>query len=1221
MNYRWIGPVLLIISRFSSIAQMKAPEDWVNYEQVLGVKNNLRHYDYEVIAIRSSTSTNILWPGEQPSYTIQIVNKGNEPMQAAGRIDLIRYGTKGRPNDVWLPEMVKFTEGASIPVNVNIAANGYIDLDIAPVIPSEFGGYALVLDLGKYGRRLITSLVRTYAANPQRLQFPKQSLDDMGADFLQRVGVQAIRMGIDYTPTTARDYAGKMETLDRKLKEYKEKNITVLLMFGAGTAQMPLGIPRSFLDSNNVMKKTKQDYAWLPSADEDFREYVKRLCVKYGWPNGPVTAVSLWNEPWEGMSISGWQADMLRYREIYTAMAGAVLDARKKGAEVLVGGGDSNSNAWDKLFADGKMTFLPIFDFCSIHYQGMEAPGLYPEWVNRKSPYGRVKIWDTESWVGNTDDRIGLVVATNRSAGYDRSMGIYSGYMYTGGRGSERYKVKIHTPAGVRQIDRIPDTWSSTAAVGAVQHLVGERDFKGLLFTNGLPWVMLFDGYKNDPDNGTAVICGDIGEAFGAEHVLFRGVRGLQEAAKQEEIRRLLATLAPHSPERDSLENELKGYHPLTGGSMMLPYDQRFRLYDFYGNPVPPTDGSIIIPLNNRGYYLRTDGTKGSFAMLKEALKEARIEGYEPVEIIAKDMTVRIAENPVMQLQLTNILNRPLQGRLKIVLAGLRTEATSTVSLAPHETLTVPVKITGGPAALNNTYPLSVHFDAGRDGMAVHYEDMHVNVITRSNITVDGRLDDWQQALPQTVSSKGVGGVSVTEAAWYPFRNFDMRAGGYANGYFAYDERYFYFAAKVADNTPHPGTYRFENRPDDEFFYPDTAYAMDMEKALIHKEGNASIKDDDPTALQQPDGNGRILHYWESGDNTNSFGVDMQLPADRLTRVAFYLPNLKVSGVKIEVYDAVSGKLLVQHTIDNLWNGVYEIFDLSGRVRVVLHSFGWWYTAKLAGVFFDRTDASFEKRNASFDKTDTVSKGNKASFVKEDLDTKGNWKGVYGRSGHHIIGTAPHLPDGVGMQAVLMEVKKPLIWPAGSRHFTYRKNPVTPDNSGLGYSYDNVLLAFNVLPEGKDGLLAYPPGTMPRYTGYKCTDYEYALNQVAPQYGGGTEIWRLLAPGLNRKHFFPRQPKSENEGPVKGGKLVVRREGNTLITECAIPWVELPDVKKALDEGRTVKLSFRVNDNGAPGSCMELAKERSVSKLNARAFHPDWKTHWANELEFSFEKR
>ncbi|NLR67020.1 hypothetical protein HGH92_22115 [Chitinophaga varians] len=1192
MKYLWILG-LLVSSGYNGMAQMKAPADWVRYEEVLGVKNNQRHYDYDVSVVRASCPTNVLWPGEQPSYTLQVVNRLNEPIVATGSIELIPYGTRGLPGDIWLPEMVRQGEVATVPVKVNIPAGGYINIEHLPSIPARFGGYALVMDLGRYGRRMITSLVRTFAANPQRLQYPKQSLDDMGADFLQRIGVQAIRMGVDYTPTTAPDYTQKMKELDAKIKEYQSKNITVLLMFGAGTAPLPLGMPRSFLDSNRVMKKTKQDFVWAPGSDADFQLFVNRLCVQYGWPRGPVTAVSLWNEPWEGASISGWQSDILRYREIYTVMAQAVLDARKKGADVLVGGGDSNSNAWDKLFADGKMTFLPVFDFCSIHYQGIETPALYPEWVNRQSPRGRVKIWDTESWVGNTDDRIGLTVATNRASGYDRSMGIYAGYMYTGGRGSEHFTQKVRTPEGTKEITRIPDTWSQAAALGAVQHLVGERNFNRLLFTNGLPWIMVFDG-QNNPDDGTAVVSGDIGEAFGPERVLFRDVRGLPEMADKEQIR---AALAAGSANADSLQQAQQQYRPLSGGRMLLPAASYLRLYDFYGNQLFAENGYLIIPLNSQGYYLRTDGSKGAFTKLLAALKTARIEGYEPVEIIAKDMTARISQSPVMRLQLTNILNRPVKGRLAVALQGLRVSVPDTVVLAPHETRTIPVQITGGVAAANNTYPLSVHFDAGTDGMATHYEDMHVNVISRLSIHVDGKLDDWQQALPQTVSSKGAATVSVTEAAWYPFKNFDTNANGYANGYFAYDDQYFYFAAKVADSTPHPGTYRFAQRPDDEFFYPDTSYVLDMQQSLVIKEN--SVPATDAGALQLPNGDGRIMHYWESGDNTNSFGLDLHLP--KATQVALYLPSLRVSSARLEVYDNATGKNLFRRTLTNLWGGAWEVLRLEGDVRIVLHSNAWWYTAKLAALMFDQPSS------------DSI-------FVKEDFDTRGNWKGAYGAWGHHIVGTTPRLPAGVTVTPAFKEIKQPLIWPAGVRHYTYQKNPVTPDNSGLGYSYDNVLLAFNVIPEGKDGMLSHPPGTMPRFTGYKCTDYEYAFNPVAAQYGGGTEMWRLLVPGLNRKHFFPRQPKSEKEGPVTNSKLVVRREGNTVITECAIPWSEIPDVKAAMDKGERIKLSFRVNDNGAPGSCMELAKERSVSKLNARAFHPDWKVHWANEVEFGVEK-
>ncbi|PTR01511.1 hypothetical protein C8P68_101745 [Mucilaginibacter yixingensis] len=1197
---------LWLAGSLASYAQMTSPEQWVNYDQVFGLKTGLRQYDYEVALIKSSTTTNVLWPGEQPQYTAQIVNNLGKPMDVEGRIDIIRYGTKGRPNDVWLPEMVKFADVASIAVKAHIQAGGFTNIDIKPIIPATFGGYALVLDLGPYGRRLICSVVRTFKATSTRLQYPKQSLDDMDPDFLQRLGVQAIRFGVDYFPTTDADYQTKLQALYAKLKKYQEHHITVLLMFGAGTAQLPLGMPKSLLNDEGVMRKTKQDYVWPPSIDADFTKFVNRLCVDQGWPKGPVTAVSLWNEPWEGSSISGWQSDIPRYREIYTAMANAVLDGRKKGADVLVGGGDSNSNAWDKLFADGKMTFLPIFDFCSIHYQGMEAPSIYPEWVNRKSPKGRVKIWDTESWVGNTDDRIGLTVATNRSAGYDRSMGIYAGYLSTGGRGSEHFKQKVYTDRGVLQNDRIPDAWSPAVGVGAVQHLVGERDFNRLLFKKGLPWVMLFDGNDHNPDDGTAVVCGDIGEAFGAERVLFRNVRGLQEVADKEKIRRELTNPQLNPRQKDSLNALLKIYQPLSGGVMVLKANAHIKLYDFYGNVVPATGGEIRVPLNTKGYYLRPDGSKGSFQMLVNALQQARIEGYEPVEIIAKDMTARIEQNPVLNLELTNILNRPVSGQLKATLGDLKLSYPNQITIAPHQTLTVPLKIANGKANAANMYPLSVHFETGKDGMAVLYEDMHVNVISHLQVKIDGNLDDWRTAIPQTVSSKGTENVSLTEAAWYPFKNFDNRAEGYANGYFAYDEHNFYFAAKVADNTPSPGTYRFEHRPDDTFFYPDTAYMMDMDKTLITKHDSVPVKPTDTWALQSSKGTERSGYFWSSSDVAYAFGIDLDLPADKYSRVSFYMPNIRVPNAAVTVFDAQSGKLLLNRKVDNLWNGAYETFDLRGKVRVVFRTYNWWTSVKVAGIFFDPSTASTLK--------------DRAVFVAEDLDSRGNWKDKYGKSGYHIIGESGHLPAGVTISQPDVKVKLPLVWPKGVRHYTYRKNPVTPDNSGLGYSYDNVSIAFNVIPEGKDGMLASPPGTMPRYTGYKDTDYEYAMNSVADEFGGGTEIWRLLTPRLNRKHFFPRQPKSAGEGPVKKGQLVIKRNGNTLITECAIPWEEIPDVKAALDKGQTIKLSFRVNDNASPSATMELAKDRSVSKQNARAFHPDWKTHWANEVAFSFEK-
>ncbi|MFN8254321.1 MAG: hypothetical protein U0W24_01450 [Bacteroidales bacterium] len=1182
-------------------AQMRAPEEWLNYEKVLNVKNNQRFYDFDVYCIKTSGECNIFYPGDKPKLTFQVVNNTNETIAVEGKFDIIRTGANGIPNDIWLPEMVKLQDIQAISVKVNIPPKGFSDFEIEPTIPETFGAYTFVLDLGKHGRRFATSLVRTFKPNPKPIQYPKQALDDLGVDFLGRIGVQAIRMGISYIPTTHRDYVKEMEKLNKQLREYKEKNVTVLLMFMEGPALIPLGNPRSFLDDNNVFLKTKQDYVWMPSLDEDFSKFVKNICIENGWPKGCVTGVHLWNEPWEGISISGWQSDMLRYREIYKSMAKGVMEARKQGADVLIGGCDSHSNAFDKLFGDGSNEFLPIYDFVSIHYEGMESPCLYSEWINRKDHKGRVLIWDTESWVGNTDDRIGTVVATNRSAGYDRSMGIYGGYMITGNQETKR----IRTSNGTREINAIPSVWSPAAALGAVQNMVGERDFNQLLFKNGLPWIMQFDGYEGNTDDGTFVVCGDIGEAFGPEQILFREVRSLSDIKEKESILAKLAQTPADSTEYEKLIEQLSELKPLTDGKMTIKAEPSFRLYDFYGNLIPAKGSIIEIPLSFRGYYLRTDGSKGSFMKLQNALKNGNIQGYEPVEIIAKDMTKRIEQNASFELQITNILNRPVSGTFQIKLGDLKLSYNPKLSLKGNETSSIQVRITGGNSSPDNKYALEVFFDAGKDGKALHWEDLHVNAISKLNVVVDGKLDEWTKAVPQTVTAGKVS-LSVTEAAWYPFKQFDKNSDGMANGYLAYDENYFYFAAKVADKTPHPGTYRFENRYDDEFFYPDTAFKPDENLSFRKVDGQRNASENDIWALQNPEKDGRIMNYWEPDKNNIGLGIDLNLPLEKTTQVAFYLPNLDTWHTEIEIRDLKSNGLLASQTVEKLWYGAYIVCEISGNVRVTFKG-NWWYNVKLAGVFFDQTNKT---TNRTF-----------AEFIAQDFDTKGNWKNVYGNLGYWVFGTKPDLLAGIRATPTDQNVLIPLVWPKDVRHYSYRKDPVLPDNSsGLGYAYDNVQIAFNVIPIGQDGLLSNPKGTMPRYIGYKCTDYEYALNQVAPEYGGGTEIWRLLVPGMPRKHFFPRQPKSSFDGPVKNGKLAIVHEGNTRITECAIPWSEIPDVKKALDEGKTIKFSFRINDDGSGGSCMELARDRSVSKKNSRAFHADWKEHWANEVEFGFEK-
>jgi hypothetical protein len=191
---------------------------------------------------------------------------------------------------------------------------------------------------------------------------------------------------------------------------------------------------------------------------------------------------------------------------------------------------------------------------------------------------------------------------------------------------------------------------------------------------------------------------------------------------------------------------------------------------------------------------------------------------------------------------------------------------------------------------------------------------------------------------------------------------------------------------------------------------------------------------------------------------------------------------------------------------------------------------------------------------------------------------------------------------------------KTFTWPKGLRHYSYRKNFDIPSGSG---EHDNVQIAFNVLD--RKPWLAHPPGVMPRFITYWDTDYEYALNPVATEYGGGTEVWRLQAPGMPRKHFFPRQPKSPVDGgAVSSAALVIWRTANTRFLEASIPWSEMPAVWEKVRSGQSIKFSCRINDNH--GAAHELATGRSVSKYNSQSFHDDWQTHWANELEFGVDR-
>ncbi len=780
--------ILTIASIFALIpsaqSQMVTGPGMENFREAFA----LRQSDITVRQLDCTLGANVFWPGETARMTFLLQSK--TPFKGKASIDIVDYGTRSKPGDMWKPVVFTIADAGSTRVDLEVSEKGTVfETKVAP--GDRFGGYAVVFDFGDRGRVFGCACVRAVRPKPGRIQLPTYAMDlpwphEMSKkvyNVFSRLGVKGARVEGGYNTIT-----------DAHIDWAMENDLTLMLTVGCGGTpgqQQPLGRGRPWLSADGKMiEGVKEDLAWLPSFDDEFQKYLTGVVSQYGWPKGPINAVELWNEPWEGVSISGWGADCLRYREIYTHMAQAVLDARKQaGVKVLIGGACSSSNTRDKLFCDGSDQFLPILDFVSIHYQPLGAdPALVPQWIHRAGEYGPVQCWDTESWVANSEDRVAAVIASMRAMGQQRTAGIYRGNIYE----SEKHNFNGKEYSVVQ-------VWSPGAAVAATQSFIGQRSFREILFKNGLPWVFVFDGLPKlvdgnragdaDPDDGTVVIVGNLGASYPGSRVLFRSV-GIDKQAKM--------TIA----------------NP----------DKRFVLVDFYGNPVPAAGDTITVPINEYGYFLRSDGSAGSFARLLDAIRSARIEGFDPVQIVAYDMTVPLSAKPTIRIALTNILNRSIEGKLTASIEGLTlTPSDRPVKLDANQTTDFIFTVTDGKSNADNTYPLLASFECA-DGKVRHAEAIHVNAIARRSIVVDGNLDDWSGVTPQ-ITSQPIG-ASDTEKAYLPFRDWAKPGGPVkVTALLAADADTFYFAAQLPKIQP---MIRFETRNDDDYFYPETVLSKDQ---------------------------------------------------------------------------------------------------------------------------------------------------------------------------------------------------------------------------------------------------------------------------------------------------------------------------------------------------------------------------------------------------------
>ena len=468
---------------------------------------------------------NVFWPKDEATFEFQWVNETDQPIKAQGRWEVIQYATRGDDPQPFAPvTLLKLRDGGNTPATIDLPAKGATRQSVKMPLPPELGAYAVVLNLEGRGREVVAYAVRTVAATPGRDQFPTYALDLQSPGFAplyQRLGIKGVRIEAgSFNPDDPKAW----EATDKLMKALQDANIAVMVtIMGSNGAQMPLGRIRGYLNDKAEGKmEYPGDFAIMPQYDADFQKWVRAYCERFGWPKGPVNAVELWNEPWEGISISGWGADMPRYREMYTAMAHGVEEARKNGVQVLMGGACSSMNTEDKLFGDGNdEPFLKWLDFTSIHYQPMcPQPAMIKRFAQRKGPQGPTARWDTESWIANTEDRVAAVIASMRASGLDRTAGVLHDCV--------RFQkdVDVRTSDGKSERVSVSEALAPAAAIAAVNAFIGQRKFKEILFKNGLPWVFVFDGLSNNEDDGSVVVVGDLGGVYERRLLMFRGVLG-----------------------------------------------------------------------------------------------------------------------------------------------------------------------------------------------------------------------------------------------------------------------------------------------------------------------------------------------------------------------------------------------------------------------------------------------------------------------------------------------------------------------------------------------------------------------------------------------------------------------------------------------------------------------------------------------------------------------
>jgi hypothetical protein len=357
--------------------------------------------------------------------------------------------------------------------------------------------------------------------------------------------------------------------------------------------------------------------------------------------------------------------------------------------------------------------------------------------------------------------------------------------------------VNINHPAQLMWLNspEVPMVKPAASALNAYLHFAGDRPFERVVFLEHLPWLFQFGA-----GNSCAfLMLGD------GSHII------------QDQFDRIRAD-----------------------GRIRLSARGGLRAYDVYGNELEPKRGELDLPLNRDPCWLVAEGQDAEVVVA--AVRAATIERVKPVDLVLRDFTAVPAAGGAVQVEVRNVLNRPVAGTVTLQLsAPVKLEKTEqAVSLAPGERRTLEFAIAAAAPDPQNAYAAEVVF-RGADGEAKLAETLQANVIAAGTPKLDGNLDDWAAAPPVRAASPKAGPDMILRL-WKPWEQVAEIKDGLAEFRAMRDDRCLYLAIRERNAKWEPMP-RLSTRNDDKFFgaTPATAHTYWSPKFGTPDPGNQSL--------------------------------------------------------------------------------------------------------------------------------------------------------------------------------------------------------------------------------------------------------------------------------------------------------------------------------------------------------------------------------------------